>query len=130
MVGGFDMHHVLQRMANEWGYWIEILDWFVCEYKSGEHRKKTRTEPFLHRISHFHPVSVDRRTVLTDEHFGDFLGGRILIVNYPAHCHVCLRWLRLVSVVGWNYCLGSIVSRITSAKIVRADVNDESSNFV
>ena len=71
-------------------------------------------------------------SILTNEYLGNFWrwSGVTVIVSYPTHCHVCVWWLGLVSVVGWDYCLGSIVSCVTSTKCGRTDVDNESSNFI
>ena len=53
-----------------------------------------------------------------------------MTINYSTHCHVHIWWLGLVSVVGWDYCLRGVVSCITSTKRGRADVNDDSSDFI
>ena len=94
--------------------------------------RKFRTESLLQGVAYFHSISIDRGTVLTNEHLGNFrygLGGTG-ILRCPAHRHVCVWWLGLVSVVGWDYCLGGIVSRITSTERRRTDVDDESSDFI
>jgi len=91
-----------------------------------------RTESLLQGVPYFHSFSVDRRSVLTDEHLGDFQRGPggAVVIDHPAHCHVYVRWLGLVSVVGWYRSLGGVVSCVPGTKGRRADVDDESSNFV
>jgi len=91
-----------------------------------------RTESLLQGVPYFHPISVDRRAVLTNKHLGDFGRGSegTVIVNCSAHRHVRLWWLGFVSIVGWYCCLWGVVSRVPGTKRGRTDVDDESSNFV
>lgn len=92
---------------------------------------KTRTEALLQGVPYFHSLPVDGRTVLTDEHLGDFWRSRgIIAIRCPSHGHVRVWWLGLVSIVGWDHCLWGIVPRVTSTKRGRTNVDDESRNLI
>ena len=69
---------------------------------------------------------------MTNKHLGNFWrgSGDTRITSYPAHRHICVRWLGLVSVVGWDYCLGGIVPCVTSTECGRTNIDDDSSNLI